>query len=67
MHHVPMMSVSEIHRNREKVKMRKETQTDELAVFRSMASAFAQQKKIKTKPQAQIPLKTKQTVTKLFV
>lgn len=67
MHHVVMMPVSEIHRNREKVKKRKETQTDELAVFRSMASVFAQEKKIKAKPQAQIPLKTKQTVTKLFV
>lgn len=52
MYHVAMMSVSEIHRNREKVKKRKETQTDELAVCRSMASVFAQEKKIKTKPQA---------------
>lgn len=56
-----------MHRNGEKVKKRKETQTDELAVFRSVASVVAQQKKIKTKPQARIPLKNKQAVTKLFV
>lgn len=54
-------------RNREKVKKGKETQRDELSVFRSTASLFAQQKKIKILPQAQIPLKTKQAVTKFLV
>lgn len=69
LHHVPQnyaVCVWEINRNREKVKKGKETQTDE-SVFRSTASLFAQQKKIKILPQAQIPLKTKQAVTEFLV
>lgn len=60
------MYVWKIHKNREKVK-RKEMETDGLVVFRLMASMFAQQMKSKRKPRAQIPLKTKQAITKLSV